>query len=185
MKIAIAERDKRIHDERACTGWAWAEMGWWMYMRMIVMPRFQKETAPPSMSREERRRLWERCVQRNDCPKKFVRGWFFDAPFDKITRQDCDRWLSWGLWGHRLDRLTAEVRIAPLDVILFRRSHHAGLLSLTSRHFSSVEAMASTTHDPVPAHCITRLLASSRARRVFGCLPLHKKTLTCSIFFSF
>lgn len=93
-----------------------AEVVFWLYVRLCVVPSFQPEKVPPKMTKAERLQLWERCLKWvGTSPQKFASGWFFDVDFDRITRDDCDRWMAWGLWGLRLEHLSEEVRIRTSD----------------------------------------------------------------------
>mmetsp|Transcript_53213 Transcript_53213/g.128905 ORF Transcript_53213/g.128905 Transcript_53213/m.128905 type:complete len:228 (-) Transcript_53213:83-766(-) len=89
--------------------WCFNEAAFWAWMKLFFMPSCQGITEPPKMCKAERMRLWERCMRNPGMSAQdFARGWFFDVEFEKITREDCDRWLAWGMWGLTLEQLTDE-----------------------------------------------------------------------------
>lgn len=65
-------------------------------------------SAAPMLDPEDRKLLWDRMmeVEKND-PIKFISGWFFDQPIDKISRHDIFDFLCWSMFdGRNQEHLT-------------------------------------------------------------------------------
>lgn len=80
----------------------------------------------PIMALEERAQLFRRvlAIEAND-PISFARGWFFDTPFEKISRYDIADWVVWSMFETRhQEHLTSSEQeqledfIADMEVVV-------------------------------------------------------------------
>ena len=60
--------------------------------------------SPPEPSSRSLDALYDSCLRYSPGgAEKFIRGWFFEAPLDAITRDDMLEWLSWASYTRSLN----------------------------------------------------------------------------------
>lgn len=76
-------------------------------------------SAAPMMDHEDRKLLWDRIIEtEQDDPIKFISGWFFDQPIERISRYDVYDFLCWSMFdGRNQEHLTTE-ELHDLEVFL-------------------------------------------------------------------
>ena len=117
VPIAVGAGCLFAHDLKPlCLSFPWILKGWlasefcWVVWTKVTLKRLQRMTSPPSMTRAERKLLWERCLKWAPDKHSFVRSWMYNVSFDQIHLDDCKSWVAWGLWGKRLKDLSSQVK---------------------------------------------------------------------------
>ena len=54
-------------------------------------------------------KLWKDCFSSIRDGRQWLSGWFFNAPINRIRREDVITWLSWAVFGHDDKHLTNQV----------------------------------------------------------------------------
>ncbi len=76
--------------------WTTAET---LFFVLFYMPRYyvlqHQATHPPSLSREERRVLFQKCHDSVKDPESYLRKWFKNAPSSQVRRENVKEFFCW------------------------------------------------------------------------------------------
>jgi len=85
---------------------AWGvEALFWGYCKVQHLT-FDRVNPPEPMKRDVVE-LWRMCLTNVPCARGFLQGWFYDAPFEDITRDDVKDFLAWALYSSTFPKLAA------------------------------------------------------------------------------
>lgn len=81
-----------------------------IYWLQSLDPLEASFSASPMMKEEDRQVLWNRiCETEKSNPTEFIRGWFFEQPIDKITKNDVRNFIAWCMFeGRNQEHLTSD-----------------------------------------------------------------------------
>jgi len=78
----------------------------WGYCKLQHL-HLDKVNQPEPMKRDVVE-LWRMCLTNVPDAREFLRGWFYDAPFEDITRDDVKDFLAWALYSTTFPLLAAD-----------------------------------------------------------------------------
>lgn len=138
--------------------------------RYSVLRRHRK---PPSINREERRKLLHRCLENCEDVKALISGWFMDVPFEKLSKKELLTFLAWMLLGKPLEKVVDAEELEDLEYALC-------LVQETAEHHLSTEE--NEKEHPCMRHTLDELKHNHRPIITYLFTHILVNGFLCSLF---